>query len=390
MKRRTIVKTSILTHATRVLTTAAIPLGAVMLVVVLAVVTTPLAGAQTFTVLYNFLGSPDGAGAYTGLVLGTAGNLYGTTPYGGPSYGTVYKVDTNGTETLLHDFAGGTDGCYPWANLILDIAGNLYGTTSNCGPLGSGTVFKIDTSGTETILHSFAGGTIDGAFPFGGLILDTKGNLYGTTQLGGPSGYGVVFRLDPSGHESVLHSFAGGPADGAYPYLTSLLMDAKGNLYGVTQNGGTSGNGVVYRLNRSGRFTVLHSFSGGTDGCYPLGTLVMDVKRFLYGTARACGSIGWGSVWRVSQSGTYVVLHNFAGGTTDGANPNAGVTLDGKGNLYGDTAGGGASNSAREQREKSSEIIVLPDLRPVKAKASFPRRLDVLLGVPQTSSTADP
>src|SRR5215469_9679006 len=251
-----------MTHTTRVLTTTeAVPLAAVMLVVVLAVVTTPLAGAQTFTVLYNFLGSPDGAGGNNGLVRDTAGNLYGTTPNGGPSYGTAFKVDTSGTETVLHNFVGGTDGCYPWANPILDKAGNLYGTTSNCGPPGSGTVFKIDTSGNETVLHSFAGGTTDGAFPFGGLVMDAAGNLYGTTEMEGPYGFGVIFRLDPSGHESVLHSFAGGPADGAYPYLTNLLIGAKGNLYGVTQDGGASGNGVIYRLNRTGAFTVLYSFA---------------------------------------------------------------------------------------------------------------------------------
>jgi len=319
----------------------------VIATMVTALVLVSLSQAQTFTVLHNFFGASDAAGGYNGLVRDAAGNLYGTTPDGGTSgYGAVFKIDTNNNESVLHSFAGGTDGCYPWASLILDAAGNIYGTTSNCGPLGSGTVFKVDTSGNETVLHSFAGGTIDGAFPFGGLILDAAGNLYGTTELAGPSGYGVVFRLSPSGVESVLHSFAGGPADGSYPYLTGLLMDAKGNLYGVTQSGGASGHGVVYRLSPHGRYKVLHTFVGGpSDGCNPEGTLVSDTAGNLYGTALECGSIGWGIVWRLGPKGGYRVLHNFTAGATDGANPNAGVVMDTKGNLYGDTGTGGAYNS---------------------------------------------
>ncbi len=297
--------------------------------------------------LYNFTGSSGGAGPYAGLIRDSKGTLYGTGYYGGTSdYGVVFKLDSSGAETVLYNFTEGADGGYPLGALVRDKAGNLYGTASSGGDTacssGCGTVFKVDTNGSETVLHSFTGGTTDGCNPIGGLLRDKAGNLYGTTNSCGASNYGTVFKVDTSGSETVLHSFTG--SDGAYPYLTGLLMDKKGNLYGVTENGGTSFAGVLYELSKSGTLTVLHSFAGKTtDGCYPSGTPLMDTKGNLYGTAEGCGSSSDGIVWKVSKKGTETVLHNFAGGASDGQYPFAGVIMDGKGNLYGDTEEGGAA-----------------------------------------------
>lgn len=321
------------------------------------------AQAQAFTVLHNFKGSPDGAYPGSGLVQDAAGNLYGTTFNGGksicsaPGCGTVFKVSKTGKETVLYNFcpaADCTDGILPLASLIQDAAGNLYGTTSAGGSLGSdcyngysygcGVVFKLDRAGYETVLYSFAGGTFDGCYPLAGLLLDKAGNLYGTTSECGASGLGTVFRLDKARNETLLHNFSGG-ADGANPAQASLLMDAKGNLYGVTDAGGTgcerrNGCGVVYKLSKSGKFTVLHSFTGGTtDGCHPDGTPALDTNGNLYGTAVQCGSSGAGIVWKVNQQGTETVLHNFT--YSDGGFPYAGVIMDASGNLYGDTQQGG-------------------------------------------------
>jgi len=307
------------------------------------------APSRTFKVLYTFQGSSDGGEPYAGLVRDAAGNLYGTAISSGAfGWGVVFKVDPSGTETVLHSFGdGSTDGRTPYGGLVRDKAGNLYGTTYEGGGIGCvdgcGTVFKVDTTGTETVLHSFAGGTTDGCFPYAGLLLKA-GNLYGTTQACGASSYGTVFRLSTSGKETILHNFAGGTADGANPLYGSLLMDTKGALYGVAQYGGTSNQGVVYKLNPSRALRVLYSFAGGTtDGCNPDGTPAMDTLGNLYGTAVACGSSNMGVVWKVSKSGKEKVLHNFAGGAKDGADPIAGVILDGNGNLYGDTQYGGGT-----------------------------------------------
>jgi uncharacterized repeat protein (TIGR03803 family) len=313
---------------------------------VLGMGATQSAQAQTFTTLYNFTGSSDGGFPYGTLLRDAAGNLYGTTYYAGSSgYGVVFKVDTSGTESILYSFTGGADGGYPFAGLLRDKAGNLYGTTYLGGASGLGTVFKLDSAGTETVLHSFAGGTTDGEYPYGGLLRDKAGNLYGTTEEGGASSLGTVFKLNSAGTETLLHSFAGGTSDGQFPLYTTLLSDKKGNLYGVTEGGGASSEGVAYKLSKAGTLTVLHSFAGGTtDGCYAYGSPAMDKAGNLYGTTDSCGASGLGTVWRLSKKGTETLLHSFAGGSSDGALAIAGVIMDTKGNLYGNTEEGGASS----------------------------------------------
>jgi uncharacterized repeat protein (TIGR03803 family) len=297
--------------------------------------------AQTFTVLHEFAGRPDAAYPYEGLIADAKGNFYGTSYKGGAfGSGAVFKLNKSGVLRVLHSFDGSRDGACPYSGLVRDTAGNLYGTTAEGGTSGLGVVFKVSSGGKETVLHNFTGGD-DGISPYGGLVRDVAGNLYGTTELGGTSGHGTIFKIDPNGTENVLHSFNG--SDGAYPTYTSLLRDKAGNLYGVTEDGGTSNNGVLYVLHPDGTVTVLHNFRGGKkDGCWPVGTPVMDANGNLFGAAEQCGSSSQGILWKVSSSGFETVLHNFAGGPADGASPYGGVLLDANRNLYGETLTGGA------------------------------------------------
>jgi uncharacterized repeat protein (TIGR03803 family) len=191
----------------------------------LGLVVTQPARAQTFTVLYNFTASSDGGDPYASLIRDAAGNLYSTFGYGGGTSfsGGVFKVAPDGTETVLYSFNGGSDGAFPFSPVVRDKAGNLYGTTSQGGSANAGVVFKVDPSGTETVLHSFTGGA-DGIIPIGGLLRDKAGNLYGTASQGGTSNYGVVFKISPRGKETILHAFTGGAKEGKYADYTSLLM----------------------------------------------------------------------------------------------------------------------------------------------------------------------
>ena len=252
-----------------------------------------------------------------GLIADSAGNLYGTTSGGGASYkGVVFKLAPDGTETVLHSFPGfPSDGNSPYAGLIADSAGNLYGTTLSRDSVShAGVVFKLAPNGTagwtETVLHSFTGFPTDGALPYAGLIADSAGNLYGATTGGGggpgASGQGVVFKLAPDGTETVLHSFTLGSGGGGP--LAGLIADSAGNLYGTTQVGGASGQGVVFKLapNGTGGWTesVLYSFTGGSDGGQPFyGSLIADGAGNLYGTTVGGGASGAGVVFKLSGTG---------------------------------------------------------------------------------------
>ena len=322
-----------------------------------AVLATTMAHAQ----MYSFPGAPNGANPWASLVRDKQGNVYGTTEGGGINggcggscgLGTVFKLDANGEETALYAFTGGGDGGVPEAGLVLDARGNLYGTTVNGGASGNGVVFKVEPSGKESVLHSFTGGA-DGAAPQAGLLLDDEGNLYGTAP-GGGSGSGTVFKLDANGNETVLHSFTGAP-DGAGP-VASLVRDKQGNLYGTTLGGGTFGRGTVFKLDPTGNETVLYSFTGGADGGSPYAGLVRDDHGNLYGTTfyggnPACDSVnswnGCGTVYKIGTTGQETVLHSFTGlvasTTGDGANPYGGLVRDEQGNLFGTTFLGGNSN----------------------------------------------
>ncbi len=276
-----------------------------------------------------------------GVIRDAKGNLYGTTELGGAlGLGTVFKVDPEGKETLLHSFGSSGDGSTPYGSLILGKKHNLYGTASQGGAFGLGTVFRIDRKGNESVLYSFGSQPGDGTRPWADLIMDLQGNMYGTTSTGGAFGEGAVFELTAAGQEIVLYSFGAQTKDAAGPYC-GLVMDKKGNLYGTTLGGGAYGQGTVFELTPTGTETVLHSFAGGTkDGANPWAGLVMDKKGNLYGTA-AGGSHNLGIVYKVTPIGNETVFYNFGTQSGDGQNPYAGLVIDKTGNLYGTTVVGG-------------------------------------------------
>src|SRR6266446_1689823 len=315
---------------------------ALAIMIGIAAVATPLAPAQTLTVLHSFTGNPDGSMPYGSLVRDSSGNLYGTTTQGGTSgNGTVFKTTSTGTTTVLHSFSGTPDGSTPYGALAIDASGNLYGTTIIGGTSNNGTVFKTTSTGTTTLLHNFAGNP-DGSRPYGGLVRDSSGNLYSTTSQGGSSNLGTVFKTTSAGTTTVLHSFVGTP-DGSGPY-GGLVVDSSGNLYGTTVIGGTSNNGTVFKTTSTGTTTLLHNFAGNPDGSRPYGGLVRDSSGNLYSTTSQGGSSNLGTVFKTTSTGTTTVLHNFAG-NPDGSSPYYdGLVRDSSGNLYGTTTQGGSSN----------------------------------------------
>ena len=316
----------------------------------------------------------------------SAGNLYGTTQYGGDTNGdgTVFKITPDGsggyTESVLYRFRGGSDGDDPLGGLVIDRAGDLYGTagggSSSC-PDGCGIEFKLAPDGTggyrESALYRFRGGS-DGWSPGNGLIRDSADNLYGTTSDGGGirncplygRECGVVFRLTPDGTggytESILYRFRGG-SDGWSPE-TRLIMDGAGNLYGTADGGRSNcplgiGCGVVFKLtpDGTGGYTesILYRFRGGSDGWGPYGRLTIDRAGSLYGTAgfggkrssnQECAHYGCGVAFKLTPNGsggyTESILYRFQGGS-DGAGPESSLIMDDAGNLYGTTVGGGSS-----------------------------------------------
>jgi uncharacterized repeat protein (TIGR03803 family) len=289
--------------------------------------------------LYSFQGKPyDGSSPYAGLTY-FKGTFYGTTEYGGSSgSGTVYSITPSGRETVLHSFKGGKDGADPRARLIVR-NGTLYGTTSSQGEkCGCGTVFSITPSGHETVLHEFAGPP-DGTTPEARL-LDVNGTFYGTTEYGGANSCncGTVFSITPGGQEKVLYSFRGG-TDGQFP--GSGLTYFNGTLYG-TAGGGAYHHGTVFSITPGGKEKVLYSFgASGNDGVGPLVGLV-DVSGTFYGATYQGGAYGDGTVFSITPGGKEKVLFSFNGGNGgDGAAPTA-TLLNVNGTLYGTTAAGGA------------------------------------------------
>lgn len=283
------------------------------------------------TVLYSF-GSQAGDGAWpsAGVIMDESGNLYGVTDAfqsenGNIFVGTVFKLTPEGQETVLHTFTGyPNDGGVP-STLIMDAEGNLYGTTLQGGKYGTfcGTVFRISSTGQETILYSFGSYAGDGYQPYAGVIMDKNGNLYGTTLQGGAYQNGTVFELTPAGVETVLYSFTGGTKDGGNPY-PGLVMDEKGNLYGATSFGPGANSGTAFELSpathgRGWAFHALHHFNlnlantgeaivGNQDGWEPGGNLALDEQGNLYGTTLEgglinpdeCYSLGCGAVFKLT------------------------------------------------------------------------------------------
>jgi uncharacterized repeat protein (TIGR03803 family) len=366
------------------------------------------AQGQTEIVLYDFTGGSDGGDPGYTVTADGAGNFYGTTYGGGlgqgfSGHGTVFELSPNGfggwNETVLYTFTGGADGGQPaYSGLIFDKSGNLYGTACCGGANGHGVVFELSPVGnswTETVLYSFTDG-MDGASPFGSLVMDTAGNLYGTTLEGGVGKHGIVFELSPSGsgwteqvisavsptyfggltldvpgnifggaargakvgelrpngrggwNPTLIHTFTGTPNDGSDAQGT-VVFDRAGNLYGTTSVGGTENYGTVYKLSpeKNGKWTekILYSFNGGTDGRTPAAGVVLDAAGNIYGVTEGGGQYGLGTVFALAapvDSGSYKekILWSFNG--TDGQEPYYPMILDG-GKLYGTVPFGGAS-----------------------------------------------
>ena len=339
------------------------------LVVVLTVLgTAPRASAQQETVLFSFNqnNTGDGISPQGTLVFDTAGNLYGTTTEGGANgEGTVYELSPSAggvwTQKVLHSFSdNGVDGIVPKSGLTLDASGNLYGTTSNGGPSGCGTVFELKPSAhgnwTEKILYSFTGCELSEVGPNGKLIFDAAGHLYGTTYGCGAHNYGSVFELSPIAGggwaEKTLHSFNNDGTDGYY-LSASVVMDAAGNLYGMTGDGGTYNYGTVFQLKPTSGGVwaekILHNFNNnGTDGynSFLSNGVVLDAAGNLYGTTFYGGASQQGVVFELRPSAGGVwsekILHAFVVNGTDGEGPTGGLILGSSGKLYGITEFGGS------------------------------------------------
>lgn len=293
------------------------------------------------------------------LVVDADGNLYGTTQLGGGQRtcdfgygcGTVFKVDKTGKEVVLHSFTGTPDGGNPYAGMVRNKDGNLYGTTYAGGTAYDGTVFRMDRAGKESVIYSFRGRG-DGAQPSSEMIVDNTGNLYGVSQEGGTGtgcygGCGTVFKVDVGGKETVLYSLNQNTGD--YP-VASLIRDNAGNFYSTGLEGGAgitcvNGCGTIFELGENGVETTLFNFMGSAGGGNPEGTLIRDGKGNLYGTTFLSGDsscfmgYGCGVLFRLSPSGEETVIHTFSG-SPDGAFP-FGSLLVVNGVLYGTTEDGG-------------------------------------------------
>ena len=307
--------------------------------------------AGNVTVLYSVPYSDYCSGPRAGVIRDRAGNLYGTA-IGPPTHnGYIFKLDTAGNFTTLYTFTGGADGSGPESSsLVRDPLGNLYGTTNGGGTSNTGTVFQLNAiSGSLTTLHTFNPSGGDGASPYAGLVRDKSGNLYGTTAYGGllycsrPTGCGTVFKLDTTGKERVLHNFAPKQGDGAFP-KSALVLDSEGNLYGTTSEGGDDsclgGCGTIFKIDATGKETVLYAFTGSADGLDPITPLTRDAAGNLYGTTAGDFLSVHGTVFKLDTKGVFTTLYTFTGGS-DGSFPNTGLVFDKAGNLFGTAEWGG-------------------------------------------------
>lgn len=318
--------------------------------------------SQTLTVLHTFHG-PDGETPLGGLIHGSDGYLYGTTDFGGKlGCGTVFKISLSGKFKSIYSFAGGNDGCEPARSVIRDTAGNIYGTTEAGGPSNLGTVFKIDSTGHESVLYAFTGGS-DGEYPDNDLVRDKSGNLYGTTIAGGDGGAGTLFKIDTKEKESIVYSFTEDP-QGEGGAAGGPIIDSSGNLYGAAQ-GGAHNSGCIFKIDSEGNFTDLFDFGvpPSPNGDVPASDLTFGPGGILYGTTSAggdlnCSSAGCGTVFEFSN-GVETVLHAFGPPPADASTVSGPLDRDLAGNLYGVASGGIVNSGAIYKVDSSGNETVL-------------------------------
>jgi uncharacterized repeat protein (TIGR03803 family) len=298
--------------------------------------------------VFSFDGT-NGSNPLAGLVQGTDGNFFGITSQGGTDNGggdcstgcgTIFKITPAGQLTTLHNF-GYKDGADGTGTLVQATDGNLYGTTETGGFFGAGVIFKISTSGTFSVLHSFTGGA-DGDTPVAGLIQAADGDLYGTTWGYNDQYSGTIFKITLTGTLTTLYSFTG-ITDGALPFAP-LYQAKDGNFYGTTEEGGSASYGTVFSMTPSGALTTLHSFTGDADGNTPISPLIEASDGNFYGTTSYGGKYpSFGTIFRMTPSGTLAIIHNFNG--TEGAYAYGGLIQAKDGALYGETFAGGSSSA---------------------------------------------
>jgi len=301
-----------------------------------------LGQAQTVTTMYNFADNATSGATpwYVTLVQGTNGNLYGTTYNGGAeAYGTAFTMSTSGSQKIIHSFANGpSDGAYPTGGLTLGSDGNFYGTTQQGGTNSQGVVFQMTQGGTITILHNF-NSFLDAAFPWGPPILASDGNFYGTASGGGKSGNGVVYRITTSGTYTTIYNFD--VFHGLAP-IAPPTQGTDGYLYIPVSQGGTSYCGTIIKMSTAGIVNSTYSFPCGAGGSFPIGPLVQASNGNFYSTTQDGGTNGEGTIYQVTPSLVVTVLHSFGATFGDGTFPGAGLLLATDGNYYGSTSDGGA------------------------------------------------
>jgi uncharacterized repeat protein (TIGR03803 family) len=306
--------------------------------------------AGSESIVYSFGASTSIVGyAPQSLLQGTDGNLYGVTNSGGAfGVGIAFKVTLGGAETDLHSFGnidsvGHLDGLYP-NSLIQASNGNLYGTTS-IGNANPGIAFELTSSGTETVFYGFATAGADGRGPLA-IIQGSDGNFYGTTNTGGTNGTGAVYKITPAGAETVLYSFGPTSSTEAQSPTGGLVEGSDGNFYGMTAAGGANGTGTVFKVTPSGSETVIYSFDPQVNRISPrpIGTLIQGSDGNLYGCTQHSGTLNVGTVFKMTTAGVHTILHSFTAQGTDAAEP--GVLLQVQnGDIYGAAASGGANGT---------------------------------------------
>lgn len=312
------------------------------------------AQAQTYSILHVFTGGKDGGEVRGPLTEGPDHELYGASTVGGKYLeGNLFKMTKDGKHEAVLDSFKYWNGYEPNPNLILDPSGVIYGATSQGGENGDlGTFYELISRNKEKVIHQFPyNSTTDGHGPVGPIAVDAQGNFYGATSAGGTVNSGTIYKIDPSGNETIIYNFSPANVSGGDPQ--GVVWGPDGDLYGVAacSYGCYSGGGTIFKVDTSGNLTTLYAFTGGTDGSNPSGALLFDAAGNIYGTTffggtgpcNNYGYLGCGTIFKLAPDGTETVLYNFQN-SADGGYPSSGVIADANGNLYGVTLGGGNQN----------------------------------------------